>query len=338
MAEPPTHSFPPPAAGAEDHGDDEDHLMAAMAEGEKRALEELVRRYGARLLKYTTKITGSGDVGLQVANETWLGVWAHRGRYPGNFISFILSIAKRKAKTVAGRSQPDVSAPAPEPPPLDIDAQLATIMARIDDPEVQRVNDVEAVDILVKRRTALELKRWRWFAAIFGVIALAAIVVFFARTALFGPRGAGNADMANVNVKVYTTPGARPIADAPKIDKRTEFSAAYTSSFARRAYVLLFVVDAGKEIHWIAPAFTDPTQDPTAMEIERTDSETPLRAGVTFEGIAEGKLSVFAVVTERLTHVSDIERIPSTERTVERLRARFPDGAVHEWKSELVRK
>jgi DNA-directed RNA polymerase specialized sigma24 family protein len=337
MADPPTHSFPPPA-GAEEHGDEADELMAAVAEGNGEAFAELIRRYGPRLYKYTTKITGSSEVGLQVANETWMGVFAHRGRYPGNFIAFILSIAKRKAKTVAGRSQPDVNAPEPQHAPLDIDAQIAAILPQLLNPDVQRVNDAEANEILTKRRTALELKRWRWFAAIFGVIALAAIVIFFARTALFGPRGAGNSNMSTVNVKVYTTPGARPIADAPKIDKRTEFSAAYTSSFARRAYVLVFVVDAGKEIHWIAPAFSDPTQDPTAMEIERTDSETPLRASVMFEGIAEGKLSVFAVVTERVTHVSDIERIPSTERTVERLRARFPDGAVHEWKSTVVRK
>jgi hypothetical protein len=339
MADPPHHSFPPPTGPVDEQGVDDDTLMAQVCEGDRDAFATLIRRYGPRLAKYTTTITSSVRLGMEIAEESWLAVWGNRTRYPGDgqFIPFVLTIAKRRAGAIAKR-RPAGSTPEEREVELDIEAHIAAILPRLDDPEVQRLADLEAAGDGKGTRRRPTDRRWIVLAAIGGAIVLVIAIVFVLRAAVFS-RGAGGANIANdVHVTVKTTPGPRPIADSSRVEKKAEYSASYTSTYARRAYVLVFAVDAAKEVHWIAPAFTDPQQDPSAVEIERTESEMPLRSSVVFDGIAEGKLSVFAVVTERLTHVSDIERIPATERTFERLKARFKDGSIKEWKTTVVRK
>jgi hypothetical protein len=342
MADPPNHSsFPPPADSAEVvGGDDDDTLMARMCEGDREAFAVLIQRYGDRLFTYTTTITGSSRLGWDVANETWLGVWGHRTRYPGNgrFIPFILTLAKRKAAMLPPISQ-RMNVPDEGEIELDIGTQIATVIARLDDPAVMRIAEAEALEAKGEIKEVpigpKERRRRRLLAILAGAIVLLVALGFLVRTIFFTRGGSGNlAKDVRVNVSV----GSRPLEDGAKLDKKSEFSCTYTSAFPRRAYVLVFAVDAAKDVYWIAPPFNDPTQDPGAVEIEHTTSETPLRSSVVFEGVAVGKLTVFAVVTEQVVRVSDIESIPSTERTADRLKARFTGAAIREWKTVVVRK
>lgn len=56
------------------------HLMAAIAAGDSRAMAELVRRFGAAVLRHTRGRLGVDDA-EDVAQDVWLRVWRDAGRF-----------------------------------------------------------------------------------------------------------------------------------------------------------------------------------------------------------------------------------------------------------------
>ena len=171
--------------------------------------------------------------------------------------------------------------------------------------------------------------------------ALAACLLLFIRSrgddGVYIPRGGHDASVTtDVRITIYTMPGMKPLAES--VEPTTAFTGTYTSLLPDKAYALVFAVDAKREIHWVAPAFLDPNEDPSGLVLEKTASETPFRSSVVFEELADGPLSFFSVVTTDEVHVSDVERLPPEDRTKERLQARFVHGAVREQRTVVVRK
>jgi RNA polymerase sigma-70 factor (ECF subfamily) len=75
-------------------------LIARVAEGDRRAFEELYHLYHRRMARFLTRLTRRYDVAEEVINDTFWVVWrkAHTFRGDSQPSTWILGIAYRKAR------------------------------------------------------------------------------------------------------------------------------------------------------------------------------------------------------------------------------------------------
>ena len=87
-----------PAVGLAER--DDDALMRLASAGTRSAFATLVGRHTGRLTGFCIKMTGDRRTGEDVAQETWLQVWASRQRYEpaGKFDSFLYTIARNRCR------------------------------------------------------------------------------------------------------------------------------------------------------------------------------------------------------------------------------------------------
>jgi RNA polymerase sigma-70 factor, ECF subfamily len=129
-------------------------LIARIAEGDRKAFEELYHLYHRRLARFLTRLTKRYDVAEEVINDTFWVVWrkAHTFRGESQPSTWILGIAYRKARNAfrsASRELPGENLEA-SPPPLTTDEPL----------RAQELRDwlVQAlVQLPVEQRLAVEL-------------------------------------------------------------------------------------------------------------------------------------------------------------------------------------
>jgi len=207
----------------------------------------------------------------------------------------------------------DVAAPiAPRPDALD------RILARIDDaPAPPRRGQP------------------RWALGLVAVVAAAAIavlvpsVVSWRRSAEFAARGGGPGSLArDVGVAVYRA-GERlePLHAGAEVSPSTAYAVATRNLGPDgSAYVLVFAEDAAGQVHWIAPAWTDPAADPAPAPLPHADRETAPSSATVLEGPAPGAMRIFTVVAPRAIHVSAVERAALLGDAA--LRAAMPDAVV----------
>jgi RNA polymerase sigma-70 factor, ECF subfamily len=105
-------------------------LIARIAEGDRKAFEELYGLYHRRLARFLTRLTRRYDVAEEVINDTFYIVWRKAGDFRGDSqpSTWILGIAYRKARN-AFRSSSRILAvenPDASPPPLTSDESLRT--------------------------------------------------------------------------------------------------------------------------------------------------------------------------------------------------------------------
>lgn len=102
---------------------DEAELLAAVAAGDRGApLEELYRRYGARLYGLGLKLLGDQGLAEELVQETFVRLWQQAGRFDperGSVSAFLFTIARRIAVDLWRRPS---SRPF-EPPPAETAAQ-----------------------------------------------------------------------------------------------------------------------------------------------------------------------------------------------------------------------
>jgi RNA polymerase sigma-70 factor, ECF subfamily len=86
-------SPPDPHADASD-----DELMRRAAHDARDAFAALLARHGEALLRFCRKLTGEAAAGEEVAQETWLRLWAARGRYAprGRFLPLLYATARNQ--------------------------------------------------------------------------------------------------------------------------------------------------------------------------------------------------------------------------------------------------
>jgi len=132
----------------------ESELIAKIAQGDRRAFEELYNLYHRRLARFLTRLTRRSDVAEEVINDTFWIVWKNAGDLRGDSqpSTWILGIAYRRARN-AFRS----SARAGSPENLDVLLQPPTS----DEPmRTEELRDwlVQALGQLpVEQRLAVEL-------------------------------------------------------------------------------------------------------------------------------------------------------------------------------------
>jgi RNA polymerase sigma-70 factor, ECF subfamily len=78
----------------------EAELIAKIAEGDRRAFEELYHLYHRRLARFLTRLTRRYDVAEEVINDTFWIVWKKAGDFRGESqpSTWILGIAYRRAR------------------------------------------------------------------------------------------------------------------------------------------------------------------------------------------------------------------------------------------------
>jgi RNA polymerase sigma-70 factor (ECF subfamily) len=80
----------------------DDELMMLSSQGVREAFAELVRRYARRVLGFFVKHVGDRQLGEEMAQETWLSVWAHRAEYrpEGKFVQWLFTLAHNRSRNL----------------------------------------------------------------------------------------------------------------------------------------------------------------------------------------------------------------------------------------------
>jgi RNA polymerase sigma-70 factor, ECF subfamily len=100
-------------------------LVARVAEGDRRAFEELYGLYHRRMARFLTRLTHRYDVAEEIINDTFWVVWRKARDFRGDSqpSTWILGIAYRKARNAfrsAARQAEKNLAAAPPPPTNEI--------------------------------------------------------------------------------------------------------------------------------------------------------------------------------------------------------------------------
>jgi RNA polymerase sigma-70 factor, ECF subfamily len=105
-------------------------LISRIANGDRKAFEELYGLYHRRLARFLTRLTRRYDVAEEVINDTFYIVWRKAGDFRGESqpSTWILGIAYRKARNAFRSSSRILAMENPEvpPPPLTTDESLRT--------------------------------------------------------------------------------------------------------------------------------------------------------------------------------------------------------------------
>lgn len=91
----------------------DDQLMADIAAGSQAAIETLIRRHQARLVRLSTRLTHDPAQAEDIAQETFVRVIDHAGAYEGRgqFTAWLQTIARRLSLNAlrSRRRRPEVS-------------------------------------------------------------------------------------------------------------------------------------------------------------------------------------------------------------------------------------
>jgi len=176
---------------------------------------------------------------------------------------------------------------------------------------------------------------WHTLALASGALAAAAIVTFLFLPSPGGDRGAFGARghsvpwTRKVGVEVWVIePSPRKLETGALFSPTTAIVASYHNVDARPAYMFVFALDARGELHWAYPGFEDPKSDPTAFRLEPLQMHKVLSDSVMLDDLPVGPLELVTLITREPIHVSQIESLPMSERSVARLRTRFATARV----------
>lgn len=111
---------------------DDDSLMLLASAGQRDAFRVLVERHASRVVRFCSRLVGDARVGEELAQETWLAVWAARTTYKANgqFVVWLLVAARnrclnsrrnlaRRSRVLVGETSDFTEAAADDPAALD---------------------------------------------------------------------------------------------------------------------------------------------------------------------------------------------------------------------------
>jgi RNA polymerase sigma-70 factor (ECF subfamily) len=89
---------PAPSRELPERSDDE--LMQLAQGGTREAFAVLVERYAQRLVQVCARFVNDAELGLELAQETWVSVWLQRARYraEGRFVLWLISVARNRCR------------------------------------------------------------------------------------------------------------------------------------------------------------------------------------------------------------------------------------------------
>jgi RNA polymerase sigma-70 factor, ECF subfamily len=89
---------PRPLATLGDRGDDE--LMTLAQAGLREAFAVLVERHAERLVQVCARFVNDGDLGAELAQETWVTLWTQRAKYRGDgrFMLWLITAGRNRCR------------------------------------------------------------------------------------------------------------------------------------------------------------------------------------------------------------------------------------------------
>lgn len=230
---------------------------------------------------------------------------------------------------------------------LDLERQLvADLAAPVACPDAARVARlVQRLDAAPVRRI---VPRWLWPGC--AAVATLAAVVWVATTrspddlgelAARGQDHSGetavDAIARRAGLAIYSvSPDRARLEDGSRVAPGTAYALSYRNRHAQPLYVLAFAVDAQDAIHWLAPAYVDPSSDPLASPVPWSDHETMSSDAVVFDDMPAGRLRIVTIVSPIRERISAIERLPPGELSRAALAAHWHDAVVREVTVEVT--
>lgn len=214
----------------------------------------------------------------------------------------------------------DIAAPLPAAA-LDVHSHVTGVMARIDTaanerPKVYRRARVTGVPLAA--------------AAALAVVALRPIGPSGSEFSARGGRSEPTLSR-DIGVQLYTKQGElRPLSSGARVPRNVAFTAGLRNLAKTPAHLLLFAVDAQREVHWIAPEYTDANSNPVATVIAPSREERLLPSAVVFDDLAEGTLRIVALIAGHTMHIADVERIAKAELNDTGLMKHFPRAELRQ--------
>ena len=146
----------PPVSTVED---DDQQVLARIANGELNALETLYDRYRTMAYSIALRVTGDASLAEDVLQDAFLGAWRHAGRYAegrGSVKTWLLAIVHHRAVDAVRRRRPTSALPEIEdvtPAALTAPDMWGEVSADLDAGTVRA-----ALDVLPEaQREAIEL-------------------------------------------------------------------------------------------------------------------------------------------------------------------------------------
>lgn len=213
----------------------------------------------------------------------------------------------------------DIAAEVPQPE-LDVAEHVAGVMRRLDEPR-------------------LRAPRARWVGWAGALVAAAALVLVIATRGqapdpprLAARGGGATASLSrDVGLQLYAQEDElRPLSSGSTIRPGAALTAGLRNLGSQQAHLLLFAIDARRQVHWIAPEFTAPGSNPESATIAASQSERLLPSAAVFDDLAPGPLRVVAVITAQPSHVSDVEALDENQLDDTGLLARFPQAEIRQ--------
>jgi RNA polymerase sigma-70 factor (ECF subfamily) len=89
---------PAPVGALPERSDDE--LMILAQGGAREAFAVLVERHALRLVQICARFVNDAELGVELAQETWVGIWAQRAQYraEGRFVVWLISAARNRCR------------------------------------------------------------------------------------------------------------------------------------------------------------------------------------------------------------------------------------------------
>ena len=151
---------------------------------------------------------------------------------------------------------------------------------------------------------------------------------------------AGAARDVDLSLDVVERDGKETTVTSAASKVRVPASAHLLLSYATRSaqrpfHLLCFAVDASSEVHWLYPAFEDASTDPESIALLPGTPSTPMSTEALLDDLPPGRTRVFALLSPRPMHVSDVEHLDESRLHTSGLEARFPDADVRAWELSI---
>jgi hypothetical protein len=181
--------------------------------------------------------------------------------------------------------------------------------------------------------------RWRGLGAVLGAAAVLVLVLGVrvrgrpeARGGLVARGVSASRSLGrDVGVTVYRgSDRLEALRQGDDVDPDTAYSLGYRNLGGdASAFLMVFTQDSRGDVHWVAPVWLDPREDPSSESLQHADREARPSGAVVLDRPAAGDMHVFVVLTERPLRVSEVEQVGGTFDSTG-LRSRWPQAVVDE--------
>jgi RNA polymerase sigma-70 factor (ECF subfamily) len=137
----------------------DDDLMTLARGGHREAFATLVGRHAARLTEFAVKMTGDRRTGEDVAQESWLAVWAARDRYrpSSRFEAFLFTIARNRCRNALRSRRHRREVVVTDERDAELAVTATAVDAMLEREQQRRVHDA-ALELPEKLREAVLLR------------------------------------------------------------------------------------------------------------------------------------------------------------------------------------